>query len=103
VGAVAYRVVQEALTNVLRHAGPVPTEVTVAALESQLRIRVQDHGEPVRTSTADVPTSAGHGLRGMRERVLAQGGTLRAGANPTGGFTVTAELPLRAAAPGGES
>ena len=82
---VAYRVVQEALTNAVRHAGARTCEVEVA-VDGDLRVRVQDDG----TGGVAVP---GNGLRGMRERVRAAGGVLTAGPAPTGGFLVRAELP----------
>jgi signal transduction histidine kinase len=102
-GMVAYRVVQESLTNVLRHAGTVPTDVTLAVYENKLRIRVHDHGEPLGGGDTVTKPASGQGLRGMRERVTGQGGSLVAGPGPTGGFTVTAELPLQNAAPGARS
>ncbi|WP_433086867.1 sensor histidine kinase [Dactylosporangium sp. CA-052675] len=84
----AYRVLQEALTNVLRHAGPVPTTVLLRREPERVSLLVDNeagHG------TADA--SSGFGLLGMRERVAASSGTLRAGAR-AGGFTVEAEFPL---------
>jgi signal transduction histidine kinase len=93
----AYRVVQEALTNTIRHAGSVPTRVTVAVAHDQLQVRVHDEG-----STGAPPqfpsrgTSSGHGLSGMRERIEGVGGQLQARPDPAGGFTVTADLPIAA-------
>ena len=89
VTATGYRVVQESLTNVLRHAGPVPTDVNVRVDTNCLVIEVSssEGPEPV---TAD---QGGHGLQGMRERVLSCGGELTAGREPRGGFRVTAVLP----------
>jgi signal transduction histidine kinase len=82
-----YRVVQEALTNVRKHAGAVPTRVTVRRERSELVIEVENDG-PVVAAAA-----AGNGLTGMRERVTALGGTLLAGPRADGGFRVTARLP----------
>ena len=90
-GLTAYRVVQEALTNVLKHAGPCATDV--ALLVSRRRV-----GRVASSTTARVrvPANGGHGLVGMRERVAVLGGTLDAGAGPAGGFAVRARLPLSA-------
>ncbi|MYW66784.1 sensor histidine kinase [Streptomyces sp. SID8379] len=86
-----YRIVQEALTNVARHAGGAAgTEVQLAYGEDELTVRVADEGaaDPLR------PPTEGTGLTGMRERVAAAGGTLRAGPRDAGGFEVRAVLPL---------
>jgi signal transduction histidine kinase len=86
----AYRIVQEALTNVLKHAGPARAEVMVGCADSAVTIEVTDDGpgNPV----PPAPTG-GQGLAGMRERVALFGGDLRAGPQPGGGFTVCARLP----------
>jgi signal transduction histidine kinase len=89
VTSTAYRVVQESLTNVLRHAGAVPTDVNVLVDTSGLVIEVTNV-EGLQTGT-DHPN--GHGLQGMRERVLACGGQLASGPDPLGGFSVRAVLP----------
>ena len=86
----AYRIVQEALTNVLRHAGPAHCAVVVAYGIDRLELRVTDDG---RGSDA-TQSYAGHGLVGMRERVALFGGDFYAGAVPGGGFAVRATLPL---------
>jgi signal transduction histidine kinase len=88
--AASYRVVQESLTNVLRHAGPTTAEVTVEQDEECLVIRVQDRGRggPVE------PHGPVHGLAGMRRRVEVLGGSLTAGPRDGGGFRVEARLPL---------
>jgi signal transduction histidine kinase len=101
VGRAAYRVVQEALTNTLRHAGPVPTHVSVAVAGDELRVRVHDAGSVRGASPGDErpSTTPGHGLRGMRERIESVGGHLEAEPDPSGGFTVTAQLPAMAVAP----
>jgi signal transduction histidine kinase len=84
-----YRIVQEALTNVLRHAGPSTAKVRVAHEPGALRIEVRDDGRGVNGRS----TGTGHGLMGMRERVAVYGGRLDAGPVDGGGFRVTAELP----------
>jgi signal transduction histidine kinase len=97
VGAAAYRIVQEALTNAVRHAGPEPA-VRVELYEERgaLRLAVTDDG------TGPAPGGTpGFGLVGMRERARSVGGTLDAGPRDGGGFEVTAVLPLAAATPGG--
>ncbi|MET9829343.1 histidine kinase [Streptomyces sp. NPDC006385] len=91
VGAAAYRIVQEALTNVVRHAGPEPA-VRVELYEEQgaLRVSVTDDGtRPPGPGTR----SPGYGLAGMRERARSVGGTLDAGPRDEGGFEVRAVLP----------
>lgn len=92
-GLAAYRVVQEGLTNVLKHAGPrVRTQVRVDRADGALRLTVTDDGRGV---AADSTDGRGHGLRGMRERVGVYDGTLRAGPRPGGGYEVHAEIPLK--------
>jgi signal transduction histidine kinase len=89
-----FRIVQEALTNVVKHAAPTRCSVTVAAEEEQVRVEVHDEGPP--PDAARHPTSAtggGHGLIGMRERVAAYGGSFGAGPRPGGGFRVSALIP----------
>jgi signal transduction histidine kinase len=89
VGFTGYRIVQEALTNVLRHAGPSSASVAVRHADGSLHIEVRDDGRGVNGRSAE----AGHGLAGMRERVAVYGGSLEAGPQPGGGFAVVAELP----------
>ena len=90
----AYRIVQEALTNALKHAGPAAhAHVHVCYADRMLEILVTDDG---RGHDADLP-SGGHGLVGMRERVNLFGGELVVGNRPGGGFQVRASLPLEAA------
>jgi signal transduction histidine kinase len=86
----AYRIVQEALTNVLKHAGPARAEVTVDCTDIAVTIEVTDDGAG---NTAFPALTGGQGLTGMRERVALFGGELRAGPRPGGGFTVCAWLP----------
>lgn len=87
----AYRVVQEALTNVVKHSGSATAEVTVRYLDDELQVTVLDRGGPLSaTSTA----GSGHGLIGMRERAKIWHGSLTAGTRPEGGFQVRLGLPL---------
>ncbi|WP_405395654.1 histidine kinase [Microbispora hainanensis] len=88
----AYRIVQEALTNVARHAGPASASVQVRYLPGALVVRVEDDGRG--TATPNESSHVGVGLTGMRERVSALGGRLHTGPGADGGFTVHAELPL---------
>jgi signal transduction histidine kinase len=92
VDAAAYRIVQESLTNVLRHAGPATATVTLAVKDGCLTIHVGDSGGGPHRRPGDVPP--GHGLIGMRERASSAGGTLEAGPGPNGGFEVRAMLPV---------
>ncbi|MFC4114158.1 sensor histidine kinase [Nonomuraea zeae] len=86
----AYRIVQEALTNVSRHAGGAGAAVRIEYGGAELVVQVDDDG----LASEDTPPVPGVGLLGMRERVTALGGRLRAEPRPEGGFTVRAELPL---------
>ena len=116
----AFRIIQEALTNTLRHAGPATAAVTVDYGASALRVEVTDTGHGLTGSAAEAAYTAfvlgagfpgrapaagqdpgaasagtvGHGLRGMRERATAAGGTIDIGPLPEGGFRVAAQLPL---------
>jgi signal transduction histidine kinase len=90
VGRTAYRIVQESLTNVARHAAAATASVRIDYRPDTLAIRVDDDGKAT-PATAPVP---GVGLLGMRERVTALGGRLRAEPRGEGGFTVQAELPM---------
>ncbi|MEO3824330.1 histidine kinase [Actinomadura sp. B10D3] len=97
VGLAGYRIVQEALTNVVRHSGATSVTVEVRRLPGEVVVRVDDDG------TGPGPAAAGgNGLRGMRERAAAAGGELTAGPGPAGGFRVWARLPLDGAAELGE-
>jgi signal transduction histidine kinase len=94
-GQAAYRIVQEALTNVLRHSGPSPTRVLVRAEQGGgLCVRVVNE-PPVAGAVPTGGGGAGLGIRGMRERAAAAGGVLRAGHDDDGGFTVEATWPAR--------
>jgi signal transduction histidine kinase len=90
VHSASYRIVQEALTNVLRHADARAVTVVVRADDDMLTIVVADDGRGSDRET----TGAGAGVRGMRERAEALGGTLNAGRGPEGGWRVEATLPL---------
>ena len=87
----AYRIIQEGLTNVLKHAGPARAEVAVCCGADAVTIEVSDDG-------AGIPAAGvqpgGQGLVGMRERVALYGGELRAGPRPGGGFSVWARFPV---------
>jgi signal transduction histidine kinase len=85
----AYRVVQEALTNAIKHAGAAPTEVTVRWEPSHLELEIVDNGAPAANGHG-----GGHGLVGMEERVRLYDGELRTGRRAGGGFEVIARLPL---------
>jgi signal transduction histidine kinase len=86
----AYRIVQEALTNVLRHArAPTQVAVRIAYGARELALQVTDDGRP-----ETEPGAPGHGLVGMRERTALYGGRLTAGPRPGGGFVVCCVLPL---------
>jgi signal transduction histidine kinase len=83
-----YRIVQKALTNVLRHAGPTTAEVRIEYRADAVEVEVTD------TGLGGPPQAGGTGIAGMRERAIALGGALQAGPRPGGGFRVHAMLPL---------
>ncbi|TGB03358.1 sensor histidine kinase [Streptomyces sp. MZ04] len=89
----AFRIVQEALTNVVRHSGSRHARVLVRYEKTALTLRVDDDGP----ATGADAGGSGNGLAGMRERAAALGGTIEAGPRPGGGFRVTAVLPTRTA------
>ena len=86
----AYRVIQEALTNALKHAGGAPTRVLVRFVDGRLELEIRN----VRGQAATDAGGTGRGLVGMRQRVAVYGGVLEAGPQPEGGFAVRAWLPL---------
>jgi signal transduction histidine kinase len=88
---VAYRIVQEALTNARRHAPGAAVDVEVRYDEDTLRLRIRDNGP----GPGDAVPASGHGLLGMRERAATVGGTVHTGAAPGGGFLVEAALPVK--------
>jgi signal transduction histidine kinase len=89
----AYRIIQESLTNVARHAGRVRVTVRVTYEHANVRVQIDDDG----TATSDGPAAigTGSGITGMRERAAGLGGYLSAGFRPGGGFRVSASLPVR--------
>jgi signal transduction histidine kinase len=97
----AYRIVQEGLTNVLRHGGPTAA-VTIGYRKEAVTVEICDEGRgagspdpvPSQGSVPDAGTGSGQGLIGMRERVAVFGGTFEAGPRPGGGFRLAASLPL---------
>jgi signal transduction histidine kinase len=100
----AYRILQESLTNVLRHAGAAArVEIVLRYDPGVLEIEITDDGAGVRAGEggAGDADGGGHGLTGMAERVSALGGALRAGPRPGGGFEVIARLPISAAGAAG--
>ncbi|GGU76383.1 two-component sensor histidine kinase [Streptomyces albospinus] len=88
----AFRIVQEALTNIVRHSGSRTAQVLLRRTAGALEIQVDDGGPA--TSGAGEPSGGGNGLVGMRERAAALGGTVEAGPRPDGGFRVRARIPL---------
>jgi signal transduction histidine kinase len=92
----AYRLVQEALTNTLKHAGKAHAAVTIAYESNEVVIAVEDDGG---ATGGALDESGGHGLLGMRERVALYGGVLEAGPRDGGGFAVRARLPTRPLVP----
>jgi signal transduction histidine kinase len=92
----AYRIVQEALTNVVKHAGPARAQVTIRYRDHEVMVEVTDDGRGAAAPTNNGQKRVGHGLIGMRERVAVFGGDLEVGPRPGGGFRVAARLPLAA-------
>lgn len=87
----AFRIVQEALTNVVRHSGSRAARVRIAYAPGRLGLRIDDDGPATRSDAG----GSGNGLAGMRERAAALGGTIEAGPRPDGGFRVRADLPVQ--------
>jgi signal transduction histidine kinase len=94
VGLAAYRIVQEALANTARHAPGGPVRIAGRVADQRLELAIRNG--PAVPGIAPPPTAAGagHGVVGMRERATLLGGTLAAGRDPDGGYTVTAVLPF---------
>jgi len=91
-----FRVIQEALTNVLKHAGPqATTNVNVTFADDHIDVEIVDTGAHEHEPRARVGGNAGYGLTGMTERVRLLGGILKTGPRPEGGFRVHARLPVR--------
>jgi signal transduction histidine kinase len=98
----ADRIIQEALTNVLRHADACRVHLQLSYQPSQLHIRIRDDGTATSSDGAAMPLDqGGHGIEGMRERALALSGQLRAGPHAEGGFEVLATLPTPSHTEGG--
>ena len=93
VALTVYRIVQEALTNALKHAGAATALVRLTFTDAFLAVEVTDTGR----GPSPRPDRIGHGLVGMRERVALYGGTLRTGPRPGGGFRVYARIPVESA------
>ena len=93
----AYRIVQESLTNVRKHAGPARVRITLSNRADRLQITVDDDGRGVSSEVSDRSERPGFGLTGMRERASVLGGELHAGPRPGGGFRVQATLPIQEA------
>jgi len=89
----AYRIVQEAITNALKHANASRLEVTIDYAANALNLTVTDNGTGA--GDKETTTTTGHGLIGMRERVELFGGDLSTGSSSLGGFTVKATLPVK--------
>ena len=85
-----FRLVQESLTNTLRHAGPQNTSISLSRNGAGMTVRVENDGD---AGAPPAPSGTGHGLMGMRERIEACGGRLTSGPRPEGGFLVEAMLP----------
>jgi signal transduction histidine kinase len=97
----AYRIVQEALTNVIKHAGSAQAQVIVSYEPNELVLSIEDDGEGTRDGYELSESGGGHGLVGMRERAALYGGIVQAGCRRGGGFAVHARLPTRPLVPGG--
>lgn len=94
VGLTLYRIVQEALTNARKHAGPARATVRLAYLQGRVTVEVADDGAGDGRAPGREGASGGYGLLGMRERVALHDGSLRAGSREEGGFVVSASVPL---------
>jgi signal transduction histidine kinase len=96
----AYRIVQEALTNALKHSGSAQARVTVTYEPSEVVLSIEDDGEGPREGYELSEAGGGHGIVGMRERAALYGGRVEAGRRRGGGFAVRARLPRRPPVPG---
>jgi signal transduction histidine kinase len=96
VGLAAYRVVQEALTNAVKHAAGAAVAIAVTSTAEELRVEVTDTGGVLSAAgSGGGGPGGGRGLAGLRERLAVYGGSLTAGRRPTGGYRVVGVLPLR--------
>jgi signal transduction histidine kinase len=93
----AYRIIQESLTNVARHAGQVRVTVRVTCDDANVHVQIDDEGKARSAIGAGSAIGTGSGITGMRERATALGGNLSAGFRHGGGFRVSARLPVRSA------
>ncbi|HWC12276.1 MAG TPA: histidine kinase [Acidimicrobiales bacterium] len=98
VDVAGYRIVQESITNVMRHAGATQARVVIRRTDDAVDIEVTDDGRGAAAGPAG--NGEGHGIAGMRERAALVGGTLEAGPKPGGGYRVRAHLPVGSAAAG---
>jgi signal transduction histidine kinase len=98
----AYRIVQEGLTNAIKHAGSAQARVTVSYEPNEVVLSIEDDGEGPREGWELSEAGGGHGLVGMRERAALYGGLVQAGRRRGGGFAVHARLPTRPLVPGAE-
>ena len=89
-----YRIVQEALTNTLKHGGRARAEVRIKYAGEQLQVEIFDDGRGPKLTPRAPGDRVGHGLVGRRERIALYGGTLRTGPRPGGGFRVYAKIPI---------
>jgi signal transduction histidine kinase len=92
VAIAAYRIVQEALTNALKHSGGAPTRVVVRWTDAALELEIIDRGPP--RDVVERDAAPGRGIAGMRERAAMYGGMLEARPGPDGGYVVRAHIPL---------
>lgn len=98
IDSAVYRIVQESLANVLRHAAASSVSVSIGFEPGRLTVSVEDDGNGVDRGSRNEPAGSGFGIPGMRERVLSLGGTLDAGPRADAGFQVSVSLPLAEAA-----
>lgn len=92
-GLTLYRICQESLTNILKHAGPDPTVTVILTWgRASLRLEIEDDGRGAASAASS--DGAGMGLIGMKERAALFGGSVKAGPNPGGGYKVLLNLPL---------
>jgi len=98
IDSAVYRIVQESLANVLRHAAASSVSVSIGFEPGRLTVSVEDDGSGGDNASRDESTGCGYGLPGMRERVLSLGGSLDAGPRAEAGFRVRVSLPLAEAA-----
>ena len=89
-----FRVIQESLTNVIKHAGKPATTVSLNYGDGELVLEVADTGRPILAVAPAVPAGAGRGLIGLRERIALYGGVLDARPRPGGGWIVRARFPI---------